>query len=395
MGTEPADPRPLVMHIVYRFDVGGLENGVVNLLNHMPAHAYRHMIVALTEVTDFKHRVLRDDVAFIALHKPPGHGARLYPQLFRLMRHYKPAIIHTRNLAALEAVVPAWLAGVPVRVHGEHGRDVSDLDGSRRRFQWLRRVYRPFVTHYVALSLDLADYLVTRVNVPPARVAHIYNGVDLTRFTPAPASQRPLPGWPFQRHQHWVIGTVCRMQAVKDPATLVRAFVRMLQLRPELRPRLRLVMVGDGPLRAPCQKLLDDAGCAAEAWLPGERDDVAEVMQQLDCFVLASLAEGISNTILEAMACGLPVVATAVGGNPELVASGQTGELVPSGDVPQLAARLLALADDPARALAMGRNARASVQQRFSVNAMVQAYQGLYDRQLGRQTGQRPAQQGV
>ena len=395
MDAEPADPRPLVMHIVYRFDVGGLENGVVNLLNHMPAHAYRHMIVALTEVTDFKHRVLRDDVAFIALHKPPGHGARLYPQLFRLMRQCKPAIVHTRNLAALEAVVPAWLAGVPVRVHGEHGRDVSDLDGSRRRFQWLRRVYRPFVTHYVALSLDLADYLVARVNVPPARVAHIYNGVDLTRFTPAPASQRPLPGWPFQRQRHWVIGTVCRMQAVKDPATLVRAFVRMLQLRPELRPRLRLVMVGDGPLRAPCQKLLDDAGCAAYAWLPGERDDVAEVMQQLDCFVLASLAEGISNTILEAMACGLPVVATAVGGNPELVASGQTGELVPSGDVPQLAARLLALADDPARALAMGRNARASVQQRFSMNAMVQAYQGLYDRQLGRQSGQRPAQQGV
>ena len=102
MGTEPADPRPLVMHIVYRFDVGGLENGVVNLLNHMPAHAYRHMVVALTEVTDFKHRVLRDDVAFIALHKPPGHGARLYPQLFRLMRDCKPAIVHTRNLAALE-----------------------------------------------------------------------------------------------------------------------------------------------------------------------------------------------------------------------------------------------------------------------------------------------------
>jgi hypothetical protein len=112
---------------MYRFDTGGLENGIVNLINHMPADRYRHAVIALSEVTDFRKRIQRDDVQFISLHKPPGHGIWLYPKLFRLFRRLRPAIVHSRNLAALEVQLPAWLAGVPVRIHGEHGRDIGDL----------------------------------------------------------------------------------------------------------------------------------------------------------------------------------------------------------------------------------------------------------------------------
>ena len=101
--AQASDGRPLVLHVVYRLDVGGLENGVVNLINHMPA--YRHAVLALTEASDFQHRIRRDDVPVVALHKPPGHGLWLYPQLFRLMRAWRPAIVHSRNLAALEAVM--------------------------------------------------------------------------------------------------------------------------------------------------------------------------------------------------------------------------------------------------------------------------------------------------
>ena len=119
---------------MYRFDTGGLENGVVNLINQMPATAYRHAIISLTTITDFRQRIVRDDVQFIALNKPPGHAIGMYPQLFRLFRELRPAIVHTRNLAALELVVPAWAAGVPVRIHGEHGRDVGDLDAPTRSF---------------------------------------------------------------------------------------------------------------------------------------------------------------------------------------------------------------------------------------------------------------------
>ncbi len=386
------DVRPLVMHIVYRFDTGGLENGIVNLINHMPTHAYRHTIVALTDVTDFRLRIQRNDVEFIALHKRPGHGIWLYPRLYSLMREHRPAIVHTRNLAALEAVVPAWLARVPVRIHGEHGRDETDLLGSKRKYQWMRRLYRPFVSHYFALSRDLASYLHEKVEVPIARVTQVYNGVDVGLFTPGGAIPSRINGCPFDPSQCWIVGTVGRMQVVKDQPTLARAFVQVLAQHPELRDRLRLVLVGEGPLRQICRQLLSEAGVADLAWLPGERSDVDDVMRGLHCFVLPSLAEGISNTILEAMASGLPVIATAVGGNSDLVTNGQTGVIVPPDNVQEMAVAIARLALDPPRAAAMGRAGRTKVEERFSLPAMVNTYSQVYDRQRAEAQSQ---QQGI
>ena len=372
-----------MLHLVYRFDTGGLENGVVNLINHMPSTAYRHAVVALTEaVPGFCRRVTRDDVEFFSLHKPQGHGFWLYLRLFRLFRKLKPVIVHTRNLAALECQVPAWVAGVPVRIHGEHGRDVGDYDGSSRRFQWLRRIYRPFVQHYIALSRELTEYLFEKIKLPPACVTQIYNGVDSDHFHPPPGDPLPISGCPYSAPGHWLVGTVGRMQTVKDQLTLTRAFVRALEVAPDLRDRLRLVMVGEGPLRGDALNVLRAVGLEDLAWLPGERHDVPEIMRGLNCFVLPSLAEGISNTILEAMATGLPVIATDVGGNAELVRHGATGEIVPAGNVESLARSVLRLARSPQTAAAMGRAGRTDAEQRFGMKAMVAGYLGVYDRQL-------------
>ncbi len=374
---------PLVLHLLHRFDTGGLENGVVNLINHMPGDAYRHMVVALTEVTDFRQRLHRPDVDCVALHKGPGHGVRLYPALWRLLRQHRPAIVHSRNLAALEMQVAAWAARVPVRIHGEHGRDIDDLDGSSRHHQRLRRLYAPFVHHHVALSRDLQGYLRGAVGIAAQRIDQIYNGVDADRFCPADAQQPvPLSGSPFVRPAHWVVGTVGRMAAVKNQPLLAHAFIRARALDAAFAAQARLVLVGDGPLRAVAQAVLQQAGAAAAAWLPGERDDVPDVMRSFDCFVLPSLAEGISNTILEAMASGLPVVATAVGGNAELVADGRSGRVVPSGDADAMAHALLGLWRQADCGAGMGRAGRAEVERRFSLQAMVAAYHGLYDRQL-------------
>lgn len=377
--TSVPDPRPLVVHVLFRFDVGGLENGVVNLINRMPVDSYRHAIVALTDVTDFRKRIKRGDVEFISLHKPAGHLFSLYPRLFRLFRDLKPAIVHSRNLAALEVALPAWAAGVSVRIHGEHGRDVGDLDGSNRKYQWVRRAYSPFVSHYIALSRDLEGYLTERVGIPARKVSQIFNGVDASRFYPGDDSTA-IAGCPFLRPEHWLVGTVGRMQSVKDQTLLARAFVRALELDPVLRSRLRLVMVGEGPLRAEAQNLLEQAGLAHLAWLPGERHDVPDILRGLDCFVLPSLAEGISNTILEAMASGLPVIATRVGGNPELVSAERTGKLVPAGDAETMARAIVAYATAPDEARAAGKAGRAEVEQRFSMESMEATYRGLYDR---------------
>ena len=138
-------------------------------------------------------------------------------------------------------------------------------------------------------------------------------------------------------------------------------------------------MVGDGPLRDRVELVLGSAGLREQAWLPGERSDVPDILRGLDCFVLPSLSEGVSNTILEAMATGLPVVATRVGGNPELVDDGVTGRLVPSADSEAMATAILAYFDDPATARQHARAARQAAVQRFSLDRMVRDYLSLYD----------------
>ena len=376
-------PRPLIAHVVYRFDVGGLENGLVNLLNRMSRERYRHVVVSLTNVTEFRQRVTRGDVEFIELHKAPGHGIKLLPRLFGLFRRLRPAIVHTRNLAALEASLPAWLSGVPLRVHGEHGRDVGDLDGTNRTYRAVRRAYRPFVSHYVALSRDLERYLVDAVGVEPSQVTNIVNGVDIEAFT-APVACVRAADCPFNDPALWICGTVGRMQPVKNQALLARAFVRALADTPSLRARLRLVIVGDGPSEGEVRAILVRAGVADLAWLPGARTDVAGLLRTFDVFVLPSLAEGISNTILEAMATALPVIATDVGGNGELIEAGRTGLLVPSGDVAALAQALTHYANSPEAARLAGLAGRARTEQLYGLDAMVGQYEALYERLLAR-----------
>jgi len=370
---------PLIIHVVYGFSVGGLENGVVNLINRLPARAWRHAVVSLTEVDPaFAARLTRADVELIAMRKARGHALRLYPRLVQLFRGLKPAIVHTRNLAALEASVPAWLARVPVRVHGEHGRDVNDLDLTRTRYQRVRKMFSPFVTRYVALSPDLAQYLQGRVGIGAARITQIYNGVDTERFRPSREHRVPVEGCPFNDPGLWLIGTVGRMEPVKDQLNLARAFVAAVSTHRDARSRMRLVLIGDGSLRPQVETILNEAGLRDLAWLPGERADVPSILRSLDCFVLPSLGEGVSNTVLEAMASGLPVVATRVGANSELVEDGATGHIVPAADSDALARSIVGYFSDPATARSHGRAGRERAARQFGLERMVEQYHALY-----------------
>lgn len=374
---------PLIAHVVYRFGVGGLENGIVNLVNRMPVGRWRHAIVALSEICpDFVQRIARPDVRFIALAKAPGHLVRDYPRLYRLFRELDPAIVHTRNLAALEAVVPAWAARVPVRIHGEHGWDMRDPAGRRRRYRNVRRLYRPFVDRYVALSRHLEEYLEEHVGIASDRILQIYNGVDTNRFRPLNGGRGQIPDCPFGAPEEWLVGTVGRMDAVKDPLNLAHAFVQALKVDTAAAKRLRLVIVGDGALRTDLQHVVEHAGVADRVWFAGERADIPEIMRGLDCFVLPSLAEGVSNTILEAMATGLPIVATRVGGNTELIESGMTGTLVLPAASHALAQAMLTYFRDRATARRHGKAARRAAESRFSLDRMVADYGALYERAL-------------
>ena len=371
------DAPPLIAHVIYRLQVGGLENGVVNLVNQMPADRYRHAIVCLTEATAFRDRILRGDVAIYEMHKRPGHDFAMWGRLYQLFREIRPTVVHSRNIGCLEAQIPAWLARVPCRVHGEHGWDVSDPDGSRRGYRWLRRLHSPLVQRFIALSRELEDYLVRRVGIAADKVSRIYNGVDNARFHAGRSTVLP-PG--FAAGGDVVFGTVGRMHGVKDQGNLTAAFIALCQQRPELAGRMRLVMVGDGTLRDPCLAMLADAGLSGQAWLPGSADNIPELMRAFDVFVLPSLAEGISNTILEAMASGLPVIATDVGGNAELVEAGRTGVRVPAGDAQALADQMAGYAKDPDLRQRHGDAGCRRVAEQFSMKQMIAAYGGVYDR---------------
>ena len=368
-----------VAHVIYRLAIGGLENGLVNLINRLPAEKFRHTVICLTDYTDFRARIDRSDVEVVALRKRPGNDIRMLVRLWSLFRELGPDIVHTRNLAALEASVPAWLAGVPIRVHGEHGRDMEDLEGKSRKHRLIRRLCRPFVHSYVALSRDLEDYLSERVGVPERKIFQIYNGVDTRRFHPSQDVERPSMIEDLAGPEAVVFGTVGRLQPVKNQGCLVEAFIRLVSRDPERYGRARLVVVGDGPERGRAQERLAGAGLGHLAWFAGARDDVPVLMRAMDVFVLPSLAEGISNTVLEAMATGLPVVATGVGGNPELVHEGATGVLVEPGDPDALARGMARYLDEPGLAQVHGEAGRNRVLREFSLDTMLRRYERLYD----------------
>jgi sugar transferase (PEP-CTERM/EpsH1 system associated) len=373
---------PLIAHIIYRLGVGGLENGLVNLIDRMPEDRYRHAVICLKDATDFRRR-LPPEVPVYELHRKEGQDFGVLLRLYRLLRRLRPALVHTRNLAALECQLPAWLAGVPARVHGEHGWDVFDPEGSNRKYQWLRRIFRAFVQRYIPLSRHLERYLRERIGVPEARIARICNGVDTAIFHPGTDGKTAIPGCPFGNAERLIlVGTVGRMHGVKDQTTLVQGFLKLMAQRPHLCDTVRLVLVGEGPLRFDALDRLRAAGLEHLAWLPGERGDVAGILRGLDIFVLPSRAEGISNTILEAMATGLPVIATEVGGNPELVVDGVTGRLVPKEDPEALAATLAEYLDRPGTLPAHGAAGLARIKESFSLDGMVSRYMAVYDELL-------------
>lgn len=370
---------PLIAHVIHRFDIGGLENGLVNLINRIPPDQYRHAIIAMTEYTDFAKRLSNPGVDLYAIHKKEGKDWGAYFRLWRLLRSLRPDVVHSRNLATIEAAAVAALARVPYRVHGEHGRDVQDIDGSNRKYLWLRRLCQPFIHRYIALSRDLESWLKQIVGVPALKVTQLYNGVDCQRFAPEVQSDDGPVNESFFAGNSIAIGTAGRMMTVKNQPGLVKAFILLLQQLPDMRHRLRLVLIGDGPLRKVCEEMISSAGIGEQCWLAGSRDDVPRLLRQLDLFVLPSLAEGVSNTILEAMASGLPVVATRVGGNVELVVEGETGMLVPADDPRGMATAMAEYITRPSLMQAHGAAGRSRVVAEFSMDKMVSGYLEVYD----------------
>jgi glycosyltransferase involved in cell wall biosynthesis len=297
-------------------------------------------------------------------------------RLSRQLRRRPIDILHTHSWGTLvEGALAATLARVPTVVHGEHG-----LLESHRRHIAVQRWLWPRTDQLLAVSAQLANQMSQLVNLPRQKIEVVLNGVDTERFHSeyeVQADHRAYFGLPATGQ---LIGTVARLVPVKNCLGLLHA-VAKLRLEGI---RVAVALAGDGPLRGELMQTAHELQISDAVHFLGDVADVDRFYRAIDIFVLNSHSEGMSNTILEAMASGLPVVATDVGSNSELIAAERTGIIVPAGDVVQLADALAGLIRRPARCRALGIAARRRAVDEYSLDRMVQNYESVYERLAGR-----------
>lgn len=379
--------KPLIVHVLYRLDTGGMERIVVSLIN-ATRDRYRHAVISLTGFGALRGEIEEAVTSCLSVEKKPGKDWSCYFRFWRALRALKPDLVQTYNIGTLDLAPVVKLAGVHRLVHAEHGRDVTDPRGDDRKYHRLRRWMAPLIGRYVAVSPDLQHWLVDRVRIQSSKVTHIPNGIDTRPFHAALGSRGPRRKFAdFAPPGTVLIGNVARLDKVKDHAGLITAFMLLRDQGDGNSGRCRLIIAGGGPQREALERQIVQLGLTETVRLLGNRDDVAQWLDECDVFALSSVAEGMPVTLLEAMAAGLPVVATNVGGIATVVENGVTGTLVPASDAQALAEALGAYVADEQLRRRHGEAGRTRVAAQFDLSTMVSAYVALYDELLGRPGG--------
>ncbi len=375
----PAAPRRL-MHVMLNLRVGGLERVVIDLLRCLDRTRYQAEVCCLDEGGDLQREVEALGVPVTVLDMSHAGGGMVLERLAERMRAARTDVVHTHNVLAHKfGALAARCAGVPVVIHTKHSRNFVKRPFEHPKIQVYGHLLSWITDKVIAVSENARHVSELYELVPPWKLVSILNGVDVRRFEVSvdrPALLHDLGLPPGAR----IVGNVARFVPEKDHGNLLRAFGRLLALVPEA----FLLLVGDGPLMAPAEKLSRDLGIAERVKFAGLRHDVPQILKILDVFALSSITEGTSISVLEAMSAEVPVVATAVGGNTELVTDGVTGLLCPARDPDQLAARIAELLRDPSRGRALATAAKASVIARYSFERTAAAYMDLYDELLVR-----------
>jgi sugar transferase (PEP-CTERM/EpsH1 system associated) len=356
-----------VVHVLHSFGTGGLEKGVATTIKHA-SDTFEHIIVCLSTSGE-SSRLVPAGTSIYELQKPPGNSFFFLLKLTKALRGLDPDVVHTRNWGGMDGIIAARLAGIKAVLQGEHGWEINDPDGVSFRRVRVRKLLSTWVHEFTCVSKDIESWLKETVKVR-CPVTQIYNGVDVELYHPASGRSGVREELNIADDIK-VIGTVGRLDPIKDYPVLFQAFSVLKRKH----SNLRLLVVGDGPER---KHLANIAPLGVH--LVGQRMDVAEMLRAMDIFVLTSLNEGISNTILEAMSTGVPTVATAVGGTPELVQDGVTGTLIPPRSPSKLALALSVYLEQENVRRMHGNAARRRVVENFSIDAMVKSYETVYRR---------------
>jgi glycosyltransferase involved in cell wall biosynthesis len=361
-----------ILHLIWALDLGGAERQVLEMVRRLDRSRFDPVVGCLVRKGRWGEALEAEGVRVIDFAKKPGFDAALLPRLVRFMRRERPAIVHTHAFtAATWGRLGAALSGRPLVVVHEHSAFSLDSPLHRTVDRALASLTHRWIPVSEALARDLARVL----GLPVSRVVTIKNGLPLPAATaPVDRSEvrRDLGAERFQR----LAGTVGRLERRKGLEVLLGAFQTVSRCQPDL----GLVLVGEGPDREILERRARDLGLGDRVLFPGRREDVPRVLSALDVFVLPSHAEGLSIALLEAGAAACAIVATDVGGNPEVIENGRNGILVPPGDPSALAEGLTAVLADPGRARALGLAASRTVRQRFSSATMMAGIEDLYAR---------------
>ena len=360
----------------------GLEMVIAYLVRGLSRRGHDVGVTCIEQVGELGER-LRDEGHRVSVVPAPGLGTNLRPaRLVRWFREIAPDVVHVHSGAWLKGVTAAKQAGVPGRVYTLHG--IYPVEPWY--LPYMSRMAAARTSVAVAVSETLRTYLLERIGMPPARVRVIGNGVDIGRYSPGvrdPQLARKI-GLP---QDAFVVGTVARLHPVKNHALLLDAFAAFSRTRDDA----VLLIVGEGELRSELLRRAADLGIADRLYLPGTIADTSPVYRLFDVFVLSSVIEGTSMSALEAMASGVAVLATAVGGNPHLLDQGNAGVLVPTGQVEPLRDALVRLAGDADERSEFARRGRQRVVDFYSDDAMLDAYEAIYAAAVGARRAPRPA----
>jgi glycosyltransferase involved in cell wall biosynthesis len=365
-------PAASVLQVVLTLGTGGTERLVVQLCQRL-RDRFRLAVCTLDEPGAWAADLTSAGIDIIPLARRPGFRPDLGYRIARVARQRGVKVVHSHHYSPFVYGLIATLVHPGLRlVFTEHGR-LSDGPPSPKR-----RLVNPLLGRlpgeHFAVSNTLKESMAAE-GFPASRITVIPNGIDPGR-TPDGGDRRlarQVIGFP---DDVFVVGTVARLDPVKDLGTLVAAFARLR----EAHPKSALAIVGDGPEASRLEAIASECGVAPHVRMMGQRDDVRGLLAGFDVYVNSSTSEGVSLSILEAMAAQLPVVATRVGGTPEVILDGSTGMLVPARSPHALAHALAVLAADARQRTTLGESARLSVVQRFTIDRMVDHYASVYAR---------------
>ncbi|MFA5014848.1 MAG: glycosyltransferase [Actinomycetota bacterium] len=362
-----------VMHILLSLEAGGMEGGVVNLVNKIDNNLFELSICCLEKAGVLEEKILPKRKKVFVMNKKPGIDYSLIFRLASLFRKEKVDIVHTHNFATyLYGSIGAILARVPHIIQGEHG----DLPLQKDKPSFIRwRRYLSHFTHaFYAVSAMLKNELIEWVRVKPDKIFYIPNGVDVDRFKIIDSYlDREKFGL---KNDDFIIGAVGRLHYLKNYSLLISIIPEILKKV----TKLKVIFIGEGEEKENLLNIIKELNLEAYVKFLGYNKEVVPFYQCMDLLIQPSLTEGMSNTILEAMACSKPVIASNIGGNPEMVVDGITGYLFSLDRKDIFLEKILLLAFDKEKRQSMGKAARTRIEESFSLERMVKNYENLYRR---------------